>query len=170
MLTRGSRKFIRDVSPKGAIADLIAVFRDAGSRRWPILAVSLLITTGLFAGLAGEQGRMKSRPPKIIYIRTFRPDRTDAEIRAENIVNERHKERVAAAQRKYDEETRALYKAVGRASGFDVDQMDREARAQAAADEKARLAKLDQLYTAGHAASAASAEPSPAPTPAPGHP
>ena len=156
---------MRNVSPKGAIADLIAVFRDAGSRRWPILAVSLLITTALFSGLAGEQGRVLPRPPHIIYITQFRTGRSDAEIRAENIVNQRRKERLAEEQRKYDEETRTLYKAVGRASGFDVDKMDRDARAQNAADEKARLAKLAQLYTAGHASTSAASS-----TPTPEHP
>ena len=168
MLTQGSRNFLRNVSPTGAIADLIAVFRDAGSRRWPILALSVITTATLFSMIVSEEGRELPRPPKITYIRTFRPDRTEAEIRAENIINERHKERLAAAQRQYDEETRSLYKAVGRASGFDVDKMDREGRAEAAADEKARLAKLDQLYTAGHAGANGAA--SAASIPAPDHP
>jgi len=173
MLLPGPRSFLRDVNPAGALAELIAVFREAGPRRWPVAALSVVATATLFSLIVGEEQTGLPRPPHILYIRSFAPGRSAAQIRAENIANQRHKERMVAAQRHYDAETRAIYKAIGRASGLDVDAIDRQARIDAAAEEKARAARLAALYGAGRVVKNADkaaegvTENAPAPAPAP---
>ena len=69
--------FLKNANPVGAISDFRAVYRDAGPRRWPIMAVSLLTTVGIFSIMAGESWTMPRPLPKITYINSWPADRTE---------------------------------------------------------------------------------------------
>lgn len=129
--------FWRQVSPRGAIADLVTVFREAGPNRWRIAALSALATGGVFSLMWGETYYGPPARPEITYITTWAPHRTEAEILASNVENQRRKERLAAEQAKRDEEIRKIYKDLGRATGLDVDRMERQILAERAAEEAA---------------------------------
>ena len=72
--------------------------------------------------MQGPPGR-----PKVTYITSWPEHRSDAEIIASNMANQRRKDALAGEQAKRDEAVRDMYKALGRASGMDVDG-DRGAR------------------------------------------
>ena len=68
----------RDVSPRGAIADLAEVWRQAGANRWRYAVLAALPPLGIFAVFAQEEARGLPPPPKITYITSWRADRKPA--------------------------------------------------------------------------------------------
>ncbi|WP_260924159.1 hypothetical protein [Novosphingobium sp. 9] len=143
------------VNPSGMVAEFRMVWKEAGQHRWRIAALSAATTFGVFYLMAGQQGEAPYPSPKITWISTFKPGRTDAEIEASNVENQKRKEFVEAAQAKNDAQVRDLYKTVGRYSGMDVDkivaQADADNAAKAKADQKAFEAR--QAERAKYAAS-----------------
>lgn len=134
----------RQVSPRGAISDFRTVFGQAGRNRWRFAALSAAATFAVFSTMWQEEQRGLPHPPKITYITTFAEGRSDAEIIASNVENQKRKERLAAEQAKRDEEVRQMYKAIGRMSGMDVDAIEQKAQADRAAEEQARLATTQE--------------------------
>jgi len=128
----------KDVSPKGAVSDFAAVFRDAGPKRWRIALAALACTAITFSMLTREEQRIPQRLPTITYISSWREGRSDQEIIAGNIANQKLKEREAAEAARDAQETRDLYKALGRASGMDVDAIEAKAKADEAAEAAAK--------------------------------
>ncbi len=125
----------RDVSPGGAIGDFITVFRQAGRNRWRIAGLALLPPLGIFWTFAHEEVRGNPPGPVVTYITSFRPGRSDAEIVASNVANQRYKEQLAAEQAKREEDVRQVYVKIGRLSGMDVDAIERKAKAERAAQQ-----------------------------------
>lgn len=124
-------------NPAGGIADFWNEIRRPNPYRWPILFVSILpaafmIWWGVNSTVYGEPER-----PTIEYITTLDPARSEAEIIAENLANEEIKRLRAAEEARVAEEKRELYKALGRASGMDVEAIERKAEAERAAEEAA---------------------------------
>ncbi|MCT2398685.1 hypothetical protein [Novosphingobium mangrovi (ex Huang et al. 2023)] len=134
----------KDVNPTGMVADFIEVWKQAGHNRWRIAAISAACTFGVFYVMWNQEAKGPHPPPKVVYISTLPAHRTDEEIMAENIANQKRKEVWLAEQAKRDEEVRNIYKAIGRASGMDVDKIEREAKAEQAAEEKARAERFRQ--------------------------
>jgi hypothetical protein len=127
--------FLRHVStPRGMVKDFAEVFRQAGPNRWRIAVAAAICTVAVFSVMMQEGARGKPRPPEVTYITVWDPHRTEEEIIASNIANQRRKERLAAEQAKRDEEVREMYKALGRATGMDVDAIERDAKAKQAAE------------------------------------
>jgi hypothetical protein len=130
----------RKVNPRGAIADLVTVFREAGPNRWRFAALAAAATYCVFSLMFREDFRALPPPPKVTFITTWEAGRSDAEIIASNVANQKRKERLAAEQAKRDDEVRNIYKSLGRMSGMDVDAIERQAARKRAADERARSA------------------------------
>ena len=128
----------RKVNPRGAIADFREVYRQAGRHRWRFAALAAATTFAVFSVIVQEEQRGLPRPPKVILIDTLAPGRSDAEIIAANKANEIRQRELAAEQAKREEEARAMYKALGRASGMDVEAIERRAAEERAAEERAR--------------------------------
>lgn len=133
-------KFWRKANPRGAIADFRAVFKQAGSNRWRFAALSGAMTIAVFSVMFHEEQRGIPHPPKVTYISTLPPDRTDAQILAENRANQLIQDRLRAEQAKREEEVRDIYRKVGRYSGMDVDAIEKKAAAERAAQESAKSA------------------------------
>jgi hypothetical protein len=131
----------RDVSPRGAVADLVTVFRQAGENRWRIGIMSAVCTVAVFSVMIQEGGRGAPRPPSITYITSFRPDRSNAEIVASNIANQKRKERLAADLAKREEEVRNIYRTIGKYSGMDVETIEKQAAADRAVEARATAAE-----------------------------
>lgn len=125
--------FFKNVNPVGAIADFRHVYREAGSNRWWIALAAISITAGLFSSLGWEVWYKPPAKPTITYITTFDPDRSEAEILASNLANQKRKDVLAAEQAKREEEVRGIYKKLGTMSGMDVAKVEREANAERAA-------------------------------------
>jgi hypothetical protein len=92
MLFSRKNSIWKDVSPKGAVTDFIAVFRDAGPNAGASLAGRGLHDADLLAADA-RRAPHSQRLPTITYINSWREGRSDAEIEAGNIANQKLKKR-----------------------------------------------------------------------------
>lgn len=128
----------KDVSPTGMLADFKAVWQQAGHYRWRIAAISAACTFGVFYVMFQQEAKGPQPPLKVTYISTLPGHRTEAQIIASNLENQKRKEAVDRILAEREEEVRDIYKAVGRMSGMDVDTIAREAEAERAAEETAR--------------------------------
>jgi hypothetical protein len=135
----------RDVSFAGAGADLIAFLRTPRQHRW--LLVILACAPPAFIVLLFNLDVLevtRPGPPEVMYIESWPADRSIKEIVASNL----ERQKIEDAQ---EAKIREAYKALGRASGMDVDRIEREA-------EEARAAKAKQAAAAATAASAGAAK------------
>jgi len=148
------------VSPIGAIGDLIAYWRQPTPYHWPIVVLSVGVTGTLMGIFIPPSERAAPSRPEVTYITTFSPDRTDDEIVATNIENQRLQDRIRAEQEARAELKREAYKALGRASGFDVEAMEAQAERERAAEEAARAERAEraQARLAQQQAATASAD------------
>lgn len=119
-------RFTSRFNPAGGIADFWHEIRRPTPYRWPVLGASLLCSFALLFWVTQERVLVPPESPKVSYVSTFAEGRTDAEIMASNRANQMRKERLAAEQAKRDEEVREMYRALGRATGIDVDAMERK--------------------------------------------
>lgn len=117
-------------NPVGGLADFWQEFRKPNPYRWPILAVSTLPIIAIVWWAVGESVLVPPARPEISYISTFPEGRTDEEIRASNIENQRIQDQLRAEQAERDEEVREMYRQLGRATGIDVDAMEAEIEAE----------------------------------------
>ena len=124
-------------NPTGGILDFWNEIRRPTPYRWPILGLSLLCSFALLFWVTKERVLVPPEPPKVSFISTFAEGRTDAEIIASNLANQKRKEQREAEQAKRDEEVKAAYRALGRATGLDVDAMERKIAEEKAAEEAA---------------------------------
>ena len=147
-------RFWRKFNPAGAVADFIAVWHQAGRARWLFMGLAAITTIGIFSMIVREETPIPPRLPQITYINSWSADRSEAEILASNRVNQAAKDDLAARQAAADAEVRHIYKVIGRASGMDVDAIERQARADDARDAEAAKAKQAALYAAEQRAAA----------------
>lgn len=136
-------RFTSRFNPAGGIADFWNEIRRPTPYRWPVLGASLLCTFTLLFWVTKERVLVPPEPPKVSFISTFEAGRSDAEIAASNRANQLRKVRLAAEQAKRDEEVKEMYRALGRATGIDVDAMERKIAAEKAAAAAAAAAKAD---------------------------
>lgn len=127
----------RNISPRGALSDLVHEWRQPTPHRWQILGLSMAATFALMVLIIPESERVEPKPPAVTWITTFAPGRTEAEIIASNIENQKLKERLQAEAAARAEERKELYKALGRATGLDVEAMEAEIERERAAEEAA---------------------------------
>jgi hypothetical protein len=143
------------ISPRGAIGDIVELWRSPQPYRWQVLAVSVTLTFTLMLFFIPESQRKAPARPEVTYITTWQDGRTDAEIIASNLENQARKEEAAAELEARIERRKALYRALGRATGLDVDEMERKIAAEEAAAEAQRAEQQRQLAARQQAAAAA---------------
>jgi hypothetical protein len=128
-------KFWRLISPRRAVEDFAHEWRQPNPYRWRVLGVSVAATFALMMLLLPDSERIQPRPPEVTWITTFAEGRTEAEIIASNVENQRRKDRLAAEAAERAERRRQAYKALGRATGVDVDEMEAEIERERAAEQ-----------------------------------
>ena len=129
--------FFTDVNPTGAIGDIVSVFRNAGPSRWRFLALAAATSFGIFYPIMQEEHRIPPRPPEVTYITSWKAGRSDAEIMRSNRQNQHLQDQLATEQAEREAHVHGIYRTIGKASGMDVDAIDRKADAErAAADAK----------------------------------
>ncbi|MBB3033647.1 hypothetical protein [Alteriqipengyuania lutimaris] len=140
------------ISPKydvaGGLGDLWTEIRRPQPYRIPIILASCAFPAFFLYFFAQERVIVPPKPPEVVYITTFAPDRTDAEIVASNIANQERKE---ARQRLLDariEKRREMYRALGKATGIDTDKMEAEIAEQLAREEAIKQAQLEKARAA----------------------
>jgi hypothetical protein len=139
------RDYWRNVSPTGAVGDLIELWKQPTPYRWQILCVSVALTFTLMVVLIPESQRKAPERPHITYISTFEPGRSDDQIAASNIANQKRQDELQARRDAIEERKKEAYRTLGRATGLDVDameeQIERDRRAEEAAAARADRAQ-----------------------------
>jgi uncharacterized protein (UPF0335 family) len=105
--------------------------------RLGVLAVAVLITAALLYQFTRERVRIPPPLPEVTYISTFEPGRTDAQIEASNLANQKKQERLSAEQAQREEKVKDVYRTLGRATGLDVDAMERDIAREKTQEQKA---------------------------------
>jgi hypothetical protein len=116
----------RNISPGGALSDLWQQWRQPTPYRWPVLALSIALSVTMLTVLIPDSQRVPPARPEVSFITTFAPDRTDAEVIASNIENQKRKEALEAAAAERAERRKQAARALARASGFDPDELERQ--------------------------------------------
>ncbi|MEH6792149.1 hypothetical protein [Parasphingorhabdus sp.] len=120
---------LKDASVSGGFGDLIAVFRQSepGERLVPALLAFACTAFILFLFyLDPKVNTYTYVPQEVIYVENWTTDRTD-----EEILQDRWE--VQCLKDKLEQERREAMKELGRMSGMDVEQIEREAEAARAA-------------------------------------
>lgn len=120
----------RDVSFVGAGADLIAFLRIRRQHRW-LLVILACAPPAFIVMLFNLDVLEVTRPgePEVTYIESWPADRSIKEIVASNLARQKVEDEQEA-------KVREAYKALGRASGMDVERIEREAAETRAAKAK----------------------------------
>ena len=128
------------------LADFKEVWQQAGSNRWRIALASVVSTVAVFSVMAQEGDSAPHPPPKVTYITAWPEHRSDAEIIASNIENQKVQDEVRAERAARDEQVRDIYRALGQVSGMDVERIEAEAEAERAAEERAFLERVEARH------------------------
>lgn len=117
---------LKDVSVTGGVGDLWAVIRqgEPGERLLP--AVLAIVCTSIILIMFVMDSKVNTYtyvPQEVIYVQNWSVDRTD-----EEIMKDRWE--VQCLKDKRDKKRREAVKALGRMSGMDVDEIEREAKAE----------------------------------------
>lgn len=134
-------------NPGPGIADFWEQFKKPQPYRWPILAVSVAPIALVLYWATEETVYVPPRPPEVTYITTFAEGRSDQEIIASNEANQARNDELRAAQEEIEEQKREMYRALGRATGIDVDAMEAQIEADRAREEAARAAARNTAST-----------------------
>ena len=122
-----SMSFFRNVSLRGAGADLVGFLRTPGQHSpWLLLAACVPTTIIVYTFYLDAMEKAKPPPPTVTYFESWPATRTIEESKA--AIAERQKLKDAMLRREKD-----AYKAFGRAVGMDVERIEREAEAERAA-------------------------------------
>ncbi len=133
-------------NPTSGLIDFWHEFRKPNPYRWPILGLSLIPAVLIFGWALSQTHFKKPERPEITYITSFAEDRTIDEIIASNLENQELKELRAAKQAEIAQRKRAMYKALGAATGMDVDTIEAEADARRAAEQAAAEARRAEQF------------------------
>lgn len=136
---------------KAGFSDLWDYVREPRPFRWSLLALSIAIPLTGLAMLTRESHFRPPDTPRVTFISTFAEGRSDEEIRRTNIENQKRKDEREAELAELREKKVEAYKTLGRATGLDVDKMEREAEVENAREAAAAEARRRELYQAGTA-------------------
>lgn len=128
------RGYLRRFSPRGGVDDFLTHWRQPTPYRWQILALSVALTFTVMVLFVPENQAKAPERPHVTYITTFEPGRTDAEIAASNQANQARQDRIEAELAAAEERKKQMYRDLGRATGVDVDAMERRLAEQRAAE------------------------------------
>jgi hypothetical protein len=132
------KAFFRRARPDLAWRDLRDQLREPRPYRWHFMALAAAMTFAVFSVMFQEGAKGPPPPPEIVYIESWRADRSDAEIIATNIAATKARKEREAAEAASRERIRQMYKTLGEMSGMDVDKIEREAKAEEAREAAAK--------------------------------
>ena len=115
---------------------LAAMIAERVRIRLGILLLAAIVPAAIFWQFGKERWRIPPAPPEVTYISTFEDGRSDAQIQASNAANQAVQDRLRAEQRRREEEAKDAYRALGRASGMDVEAMERRIAREKALEEQ----------------------------------
>ncbi len=139
-------------NPAPGALDFWNEFRKPNPYRVPLLLAST-VPFGLIFYALSDTYYVAPERPQIDYITTYDPDRSDAEIMASNIANQEVKQLREARDAELAQRKRDLYKALGEAAGMDVEEIERRAEEERAAEAAATAAERESRFGQSNALS-----------------
>ena len=136
-------------NPGPGMADFWEQFRKPQPYRGLIIAISALPIALVLYWATEETVYVPPRPPEVTYITTFAEGRTDEEIMASNEANQARNDEIRAQIEELEEQKRDMYRALGRATGIDVDAMEAQIEEDRAREEAARAAARSSTSSSG---------------------
>jgi len=132
-------------NPTSGFADFWKQIRRPQPYRWLFLTLSILPVAGMLYWAKDSTVYGEPERPKITYISTFDPARSDAAIMAQNRANQEIKELRAAEEARIAQAKRDMYKALGSAAGMDVAAIERKAEAERLAEQAAEAKRRSEV-------------------------
>jgi len=129
------------VSPMEGIGSFIEYWRQPTPYRWQILGLSVALTFTMLVLFVPKTERAPPEKMQVTYIASWPEGRSDKEIIASNLANQKRKDADAALEAKRVELRKEFYRKLARASGMDPDKLAREFGAKDAASAKPATAK-----------------------------
>lgn len=102
--------FPRPVGPRAAWKDLRAFLRQRGREQWIGAALAVLVTIIIIIEFLVDSQINTAPPPRVIYVQAYSSNRTDAEIIAQQKIDQAAKE---AAQKEKQRQFQKLEKQLG---------------------------------------------------------
>lgn len=106
----GAMQFFARLSPLRAIRDLRFFLAQRRPHELGFLVLAILLTGIVLIGFAKDSAIQPVYRPDIIYVKQWTLDRTDAQIRAQQAIDEPIKQRKLAEERKRQAELQAEFK------------------------------------------------------------
>ncbi len=131
---------LKRFNPAPGTADLWEYIKQPQEYRWLIVAVSCLPVIVILLWANSESRIAPLDRPNVTYITTLDENRSDEEILASNIENQRVQDERRAQIEAIEERKREMYRALGAASGMNVEAMEEQAAAERGREEAARQA------------------------------
>jgi hypothetical protein len=132
----------KNVNPVGGIGDFVDHWKQPTPYRWRILGLSVALTFTMMVLFMPKTERAPPEKPTVIWINSWPEGRSEKEILASNLANQKRKEAAAALEKQRTEFRKDFYRKLARASGMDPDELEREYAQQSAAKPPAN-AKAD---------------------------
>ncbi|MEO6581594.1 MAG: hypothetical protein ABIN68_02150 [Sphingomicrobium sp.] len=102
--------FPRPVGPRAAWNDFRAFLRQRGRERWIGAALAVLVTIIIIIEFLVDSRINTAPPPRVVYVEQWSANRTDAEIVAQQKIDQAARE---AAQKEKQRQFRKLEKQLG---------------------------------------------------------
>ena len=142
------RTFLSRFNPLNALGDLGHELATPYPHRFKFMGLAAVLTVGVFSVMWNEGGAGLPHPPKVIYVDSLAPGRSEAEIVAGNVAATKAARAAEAENAAGAERVRQMYKTVGRATFMDVDAIEAKAKAENAVEARAQAAKQAQMRKA----------------------
>jgi hypothetical protein len=142
------RNFFRRFNPLNALGDLGHELATPYQHRFKFMALALALTFAIFSVMWREGDAGLPLPPKVVYVESLAPDRTEAEIMAGNIAATKAGRAAEAEEAARAERIQEMYKALGRVSGMDVDEIEARAKAEREAEARQRAGQMPKARVA----------------------
>jgi hypothetical protein len=123
---------LRNVSPIDGIGSFVEYWKQPTPYRWQILGVSVALTFTMIVLFAPKTERAPPEKMQVTWINSWPEGRSDAEIVASNIANQKKKDEAAALERERQAFRKEFYRKLAKASGLDPDELERQYSRQAA--------------------------------------
>jgi hypothetical protein len=127
---------LRNVSPIDGFGSFFEHWKQPTPYRWQILGLSVALTFTMMVLFAPKTERVPPAKPNVIWINSWSEGRSDKEIVASNLENQKRKEANAAIAKEREEFRKKFYRDLARASGMDPDELARQYGAKDAAQTK----------------------------------
>lgn len=117
---------LKDVSPVGGIGDFVQQWKQPTPYRWQILGVAVAMTFAMITLLVPKTERAPPEKMQVTWINSWPENRSEKEIIASNIANQKRKDAEAALEKQREEFRKDFYRKLAKASGMDPDELERE--------------------------------------------